>query len=90
MDLLFSVVIPTYNRAGLIGLTIRSFLEQDHKSFEILVVDDGGTDNTKEIISSFNDHRIQYLYKENGERGAARNWGLAHRFFHPGTRTHHR
>ena len=77
MDLLFSVVIPTYNRAGLIGLTIRSFLEQDHKSFEILVVDDGGTDNTKEIISSFNDHRMQYLYKENGERGAARNYGAA-------------
>jgi glycosyltransferase involved in cell wall biosynthesis len=77
MDLLFSVVIPTYNRAGLIGLTIRSFLEQDHKSFEILVVDDGGTDNTKEIISSFNDQRIQYLHKENGERGAARNYGAA-------------
>jgi len=75
--LLFSIVIPSYNRAGLIGHTIRSFLQQDYSLFELLVIDDGGTDNTKEVVASFNDQRIRYFFKENGERGAARNFGAA-------------
>lgn len=71
----FSIVIPSYNRAGLISHTIRSFLQQDHLDFEVLVVDDGGSDNTKEVVEKFSDKRIRYFYKENGERGAARNYG---------------
>jgi len=75
----FSVVIPTYNRAAFIVSTIQSVLAQSFKAFEILVVDDGSTDATAEVIrSSLIDKRIKYLPKENAERGAARNYGFQH------------
>ncbi len=73
----FSIIIPTYNRAHLIDKTIKSVLLQDFKDFEVLVVDDGSNDNTEEIVKGFTDARIQYHKKNNGERGAARNYGAA-------------
>ena len=74
----FSIVIPTYNRAGLIGLTLDSVMAQQDTDFEVLVVDDGSKDNTAEIVQRYLvDSRLRYLPKENGERGAARNYGLA-------------
>ena len=72
---LFSIVIPTYNRAHLIGKTIESVLRQEFTDFEILIVDDGSKDNTEEVASTFTDKRIRYLKKQNAERGAARNYG---------------
>ena len=74
----FSVIIPTYNRAALIGRTLRSVLEQNFESFEVLVVDDGGKDDTKHVLLELEDNRIRYYWKENGERGAARNFGWQH------------
>lgn len=74
---LFSIIIPTYNRAHLIGKTIESVLKQDFTDFEVLVIDDGSKDNTEEVIKHFSDLRIQYFKKENAERGAARNYGAA-------------
>lgn len=71
-----SVIIPTYNRAKNIGNAITSVLSQTNEDFELIIVDDGSSDNTKEVIESFNDQRIQYHYQENSERGAARNTGL--------------
>lgn len=73
----FSIIIPTYNRAKLIGITIESVLCQRFTDFEILVVDDGSKDNTEEVVRQFSDHRIRYFKKENAERGAARNYGRA-------------
>ena len=73
----FSIVIPTYNRAGFIGATLDSVLAQEYPDFEVLVVDDGSKDNTAEVVGGYSDPRIQYLPKENAERGAARNYGLA-------------
>ncbi len=70
-----SIVIPTYNRAELLKKTLHSFLAQTFTEFEIIVVDDGGKDNTKEVVDSFNDKRFSYHWKENAERGAARNYG---------------
>ena len=72
----FSVIIPTYNRANIIPKTILSVLNQKFKDWELLVIDDGGTDSTKKVIENFNDSRIKYFWKENGERGAARNYGV--------------
>jgi len=72
----FSVVVPTYNRAGLISDTINSVLNQKFIDFELLIVDDGSTDNTEEIVSRFSDPRIKYFKKDNKERGAARNFGV--------------
>jgi glycosyltransferase involved in cell wall biosynthesis len=75
----FSIVIPTYNRAHLIGLTLDSVRQQSFADFEVLVVDDGSTDATATVVtqSAANDPRLHYLSKANEERGAARNYGLA-------------
>ena len=74
--LLISVIVPTYNRAGYIGKTIQSVLQQENGNFELIIVDDGSTDNTEEIVLSFADSRIKYFKKSNAERAAARNYGV--------------
>lgn len=74
----FSIVVPTYNRADLIGLTLDSVLNQDFVAWELLVVDDGSRDKTAAVVQPYlADPRLHYLPKPNEERGAARNYGLA-------------
>jgi len=72
-----SVIVPTYNRANLLPRCIRSILAQTYKNFELLIVDDGSTDNTSDVVASFSDPRIRYLPQEKN-RGAAyaRNIGI--------------
>ena len=74
----FSVIIPVYNRSHLIGETIDTVLVQTYPHFEIIIVDDGSTENIKEVLDKkyFDDPRVKYFRKENEERGAARNYGL--------------
>lgn len=76
----FSIVIPTYNRADYLLESINSILDQTFTSFEIIVVDDGSTDNTrKSVLSLASRHQsIRYIYQSNQERGAARNNGIKH------------
>lgn len=74
----FSIIVPTYNRAGLIGQTINGVLNQTYINWELLIVDDGSTDNTKQVVTSYNDSRIKYIYQQNAERSAARNNGIRH------------
>ena len=71
-----SIIIPTFNRAIIIESTIKSVLNQNFKDWELIIVDDGSTDNTKQVIGTFEDPRIKYIYQENAERGAARNNGV--------------
>ena len=72
-----SVIIPTYNRAHLIGKAVKSVLSQTYQDFEIIVVDDGSTDNTEEIVKSFTDYKIYYIcHKHNRGASAARNTGI--------------
>lgn len=71
----FTVVIPTYNRAALIPRTIQSVLGQKFTEFEVIVVDDGSTDDTETAVKKFQDDRLQYIKVDNGERGRARNIG---------------
>ena len=71
-----SVIIPTFNRAPSLPRAIKSVLNQTFDDFELIIVDDGSTDNTKDIVSHFNDPRILYLWQENRERSAARNTGI--------------
>lgn len=71
----FTLVIPTYNRAHLLSATLASALAQTCAEYEIIIVDDGSTDNTEEVVQSFADGKIRYLKQENRERGAARNSG---------------
>ncbi len=71
----FSIIIPTYNRASLIFKTIKSVLAQTFQDFEIIIVDDGSTDNTEQIIQPYLNHHIFYFKKANEERAVARNFG---------------
>lgn len=71
-----SVVIPTYNRAYLLRKAIESVLHQTFTDFELIVVDDGSTDNTKEVIGSIADPRIKYLTQPNKGVAAASNTGI--------------
>jgi glycosyltransferase involved in cell wall biosynthesis len=72
-----SVIIPTYNRANIISRAIRSVLAQTYENFEIIIIDDGSTDNTEEVIQSFSERRIRYLrHKVNRGRGTVRNKAL--------------
>jgi glycosyltransferase involved in cell wall biosynthesis len=73
-----SVIIPTYNRAHLLGRAIKSVLNQTYQDFEIIVVDDGSTDNTREIIKNFSENRIRYYcHKRNKGYPEALNTGLS-------------
>ncbi len=70
-----SVIIPNYNRADLIGITIENMLSQSLKPTEIIVVDDGSTDNSVEVIRSFGS-KVTLICQTNQGPGAARNAGL--------------
>lgn len=76
---LISIVIPTYNRADLIGQAIQSILDQTYKNWELIVVDNYSVDNTKEVIEAFNDDRILMLFTpRTGSVAASRNLGVLH------------
>jgi hypothetical protein len=72
-----SVIIPTYNRADFIEEAVESALCQTYKDFEIIIVDDGSTDNTKDVLQKFH-NKIRYVYKNNGGVASARNSGIKH------------
>jgi glycosyltransferase involved in cell wall biosynthesis len=72
-----SVIIPTYQRAHIVGQSITSVLHQTHQHFELLVVDDGSTDGTVDMVSRINDSRLRVLAVEHGGRSRARNHGVA-------------
>lgn len=74
---IFSIILPTYNRAKLLTRSIDSVLRQTFTNWELIVIDDGSTDNTKSIVRKIYDKRIKYFYQENQERSVARNNGIA-------------
>ena len=74
----FSIIIPTYNRAAFLSKAIESVLSQTYTDWELIIIDDGSTDNTKEVVSQYIDARIKYVYQDNAERCVARNNGIEH------------
>ncbi len=75
---LISVILPTYNRAHTVSKAVQSVLNQTYQKWELIIVDDGSTDNTKNVVFSVKDKRMRYLYKENGGPAHARNYGIEH------------
>lgn len=72
----FSVVIPAYNRAYILPRAIASVAAQTETDWELIIVDDGGSDNTEELTKSYNDKRITYTRQDNAGPGMARNRGM--------------
>jgi glycosyltransferase involved in cell wall biosynthesis len=70
-----SVVIPTYNRATPLVEAIQSVLKQTYTDFELIVIDDGSTDDTRNAILPYS-HKVKYLYQERGGVSKARNYGI--------------
>lgn len=75
---MISVVIPLYNKEKIIERTLKSVLSQDYDDIEVIVVNDGSTDNSVEVIKSIKDPRITVIEQENGGPSKARNTGIKH------------
>jgi len=73
---LVTIIIPTYNYALYLVKALRSCISQSYSNLEIIVIDDGSTDNTREVVQGFHDDRIRYHYQENRGVSASRNRGL--------------
>ena len=74
-----SIVLPTYNRAHLVGRAIQSILEQTYMEFELRVIDDGSIDDTENVVKAYEDERIQYYkLEQNCGPAYARNIGIIH------------
>lgn len=73
-----SIVLPTYNRAHMIKAAIDSVLAQTYTNFELIIIDDGSTDETEQMIAGYQDERIHYYkLEQNGGQAKARNYGIA-------------
>jgi glycosyltransferase involved in cell wall biosynthesis len=70
-----SIVIPNYNNAHFLGDVIQSALNQSYQNYEVIVVDDGSTDNSRDVVSNFGE-RVRYIWQENKGLGGARNTGI--------------
>ncbi|MGD6776455.1 glycosyltransferase [Sutcliffiella horikoshii] len=73
---LVSIIMPTYNRAKIMGQAIQSIFEQEYKNWELIICDDGSTDNTEKLIKQYKDSRIKYFKLKKGGAAKARNNGL--------------
>lgn len=73
-----SIIMPTYNRAGILPTAIKSVLSQSYQDWELLVVDNGSTDNTRSVVESIPDSRVHYIFNEHptGSPAAPRNLGI--------------
>jgi predicted glycosyltransferase involved in capsule biosynthesis len=71
-----SIIIPTYNRVSLLPRAIESALKQTYKNYEIIIIDDGSSDETRELVKSY--QGVKYFYQENKGPASARNLGISH------------
>ncbi|HUU49642.1 MAG TPA: glycosyltransferase [Nitrospinota bacterium] len=73
---LVSIIMPTYNRRELLSEAIGSVLNQTYENFQLVIVDDGSTDGTKDMIKEYRDPRIKYIFQKNRGVSGARNRGV--------------
>lgn len=75
---MISVIIPSYNRAKTIVESVQSVLQQTYTDIEVIVVDDGSTDDTETLLQEISDKRLRYIYQKNAGACSARNKGIQH------------
>lgn len=76
-QILISIILPTYNRKVFLERCIQSVLDQTYSNFELIIIDDGSTDGTAELVRQFSDPRLKYYWKENQKfPSIARNFGV--------------
>lgn len=63
-----SVIMPVYNAEEYILESVTSLLKQTYKNFEIIIIDDGSTDHTREVLKTIQDERVKYIYQENSDQ----------------------
>ena len=73
-----SIITPTYNREKYLRYAMESVLNQTYRHLELLIIDDGSIDGTKDLVGSYNDPRIKYYFQQNQGQSVARNVGLKH------------
>lgn len=73
---MISVIIPLFNKGHKVCATLDSVLNQSYTDFEVIVVDDGSTDDSAKYVRQYTDERVHYFYKENGGVSSARNYGI--------------
>jgi glycosyltransferase involved in cell wall biosynthesis len=73
----FSIIIPTYNRADKLDIPIKSILNQQFKNWELIIIDDGSTDETNALIQNYSYFNILYFFQPNLGESAARNLGIS-------------
>ncbi len=78
MNPLISIIIPTHNRAYILPRAVESILKQTYSNWELIIVDDGSTDNTKEVVANYANPCIKYVFQKNAGQSAARNTGIRH------------
>lgn len=72
-----SIIVPTFNRAKILTRTLESIFNQTYKDYEVIVISNGSTDDTKDVIDSFKDHRLRYIFqKGSGSPASPRNTGI--------------
>lgn len=74
---LFSIVIPTYNRAAVLLNTLKSVFAQTETDYEVIIIDDGSKDNTEELVTPYLSEKVQYFKQDNQGAQVARNFGLS-------------
>ncbi|WP_299442345.1 glycosyltransferase family 2 protein [uncultured Aquimarina sp.] len=72
----FSIIIPLYNKENSIAKTLQSVFDQSYTDYEIVIINDGSTDQSEEIVNRYQDERIQYLITKNNGVSKARNLGI--------------
>lgn len=79
MSTLVSIIVPTYNRAGLLREAIESVINQEYQDWQLIVADDGSTDDSEKIVRQYQDDlRVLYFKQDNRGQAAARNLGISH------------
>ena len=77
-EILFSIIVPTYNRPELLKRSLEYILKSTYENYEVIVVNDGGGEESETVVNEFNSDKLQYFWKKNEQKGIAKNFGFSH------------